>query len=193
MGGVPPPVMRIRFRVDIPILPRARAKPYTESGGNRKFSGETPAIRCARASLQGCKVFREAFAVGRKFMIIALIITIVGGTLAMSKPGDAQILTRVGKVAANKIGDAMPESSKMAGPVNALRTNDLLPVSERVKLRMRTDKSMEGANILVIVEGGEVKLRGEVKNASQRIRAVELAQSTSGVDKVTNELVEPGQ
>ena len=130
---------------------------------------------------------------GRKFLVVALVVSIVGCTLAMSKPGDAQILTRVGKVAANKIGDALPESSKMAGPVNALRNNDLLPVSERVKLRMRTDKSMEGANILVIVDGGDVKLRGEVKNASQRIRAVELAQSTSGVDKVTNEIIEPAQ
>ena len=96
---------------------------------------------------------------GRKFLVVALVVSIVGCTLAMSKPNDAQILTRVGKVAANKIGDALPESSKMAGPVNALRNNDLLPVSERVKLRMRTDKSMEGANILVIVDGGDVKLR----------------------------------
>jgi hypothetical protein len=153
----------------------------------------TPAIPSGVCYRSRWQTVSGAFAVGRKFLVVALVVSIVGCTLAMSKPGDAQILTRVGHVAANKIGDALPDSSKMAGPVNSLRNNDFLPVSERVKLRMRTDKSMEGANILVIIEGSEVKLRGEVKNASQRIRAVELAQSTSGVEKVTNEIVEPAQ
>ena len=130
----------------------------------------------------------------RKFLVIVMVLSIVGGTLAMSKPGDAQIITRVGQVASSKICEAMPESSKLAGPVNSLRNNDLLPVSERVKVRLRTDKSMDGSNILVIADDrGEVRLRGDVKNASQRIRAVELAQSTAGVEKVTNEIVEPVQ
>jgi len=131
--------------------------------------------------------------VGRKFLGMVLAVGIVGGTLATSKPGDAQILTNVGKVATKKIGDALPESSKMAGPVNALRNQDFLGMSERVNIRIRTDKSMDGANVHVIAEGNNVKLRGEVKNSLQRIRAVELAQTTSGVDKVTNELLEPGQ
>jgi osmotically-inducible protein OsmY len=131
--------------------------------------------------------------VGRKFLGMVLVLGIVGGTLAMSKPGDAAILTKVGSVASRKIEAALPESSKVAGPVNALRNKDFLAVGDRVQVRIRTDKSMEGANVVVIADGSDIKLRGDVKNTLQRIRAVELAQSTAGVDKVTNEIVEPAQ
>ncbi len=129
----------------------------------------------------------------RKFLILAMAVGIVGGTLAMSKPEDAQILTRVGKVAGTKVGDALPDGAAMAGPVNALRTTDLITPAERVRLRLRTDKSMDGTTVLVVPDGDGVKLRGEVKNASQRVRAVELAQTTAGVEHVTNEIVEPAQ
>jgi len=131
--------------------------------------------------------------VGRNFLGIALVLCIVCGTLAYSKPGDAAILTKVGSIASRKVEAALPESSKVAGPVNALRNKDFLSTSDRVQVRIRTDKSMEGANVLVIADGGDIKLRGDVKNPLQRIRALELAQSTAGVDKVTNEIVEPAE
>ena len=124
-------------------------------------------------------------------MGIVMVLGLVGGTLAMSKPGDARILTKVGSLASRKIEAALPESSKVAGPVNALRNKDFLSTGDRVQVRIRTDKSMEGANVVVIADGGDIKLRGDVKNSLQRIRAVELAQSTAGVEKVSNEIVEP--
>jgi len=116
---------------------------------------------------------------------------IVGGALGFSKKSDAEVLTRVGKTTAKKVTGATPPANQLAGPLAATKTGDLLPLEDRVRLRFQTDKALEGAAITVIAEGKEIRLRGEVGSALVRARAVELAQTTSGVEKVTNELVEP--
>ena len=127
----------------------------------------------------------------KKTFVTLLFLVIVGGALGFSKSSDAEVLTRVGKTGAAKVTGAMPPAAQLAGPLAATKTGALLPIEDRVRLRFQTDKALEGANITVIAEGSEVRLRGEVGNALVRARAVELAQTTSGVEKVTNELVEP--
>ena len=129
----------------------------------------------------------------KKTFVALVFIVIVGGALGFSKSSDAEILTRVGKTGAAKVTGAMPPASQLAGPLAATKTGSLLPVEDRVRLRFQTDKALEGSTITVIAEGSEIRLRGDVANALILARAVELAQTTSGVEKVTNELVEPVQ
>ena len=126
----------------------------------------------------------------RRFLSILVILVIVGGTLAMSKSNDAFILSSVGRKAGEKITNAMPETEKIAGPLNAIRTGTALPVAERVRLRIHSDKGMEGSQVTVTADDSTVTLRGVVTRPSQRIRAIEIAQSTLGVDKVINEIAE---
>ncbi len=124
-------------------------------------------------------------------LVILLFLGIVGGALGFSKKSDAEVLTRVGTKSVQKVVEAMPPANQLAGPLAATKTGALLPIEDRVRLRFQTDKALEGTTIIVIAEGNEVRLRGEVSNVLVRTRAVELAQNTSGVEKVTNELVEP--
>ena len=129
----------------------------------------------------------------KKTFVAFLFLTIVGAALGFSRSSDAEVLTRVGKTGAAKVTGAMPPSAHLAGPLAATKTGPLLPIEDRVRLRFQTDKALEGATITVVAEGTSVRLRGEVSNALVRARAVELAQTTSGVEKVTNELVEPAK
>lgn len=130
----------------------------------------------------------------KKTLAVLTFITIIGGALAGSKQTDADILTRVGRVAAKKVKAVMPDASALAGPLVALTPPDLMPVADRVRVRIKTDQQMEGATVTAVSTAeGEVTLRGEVKSAGQRQRAVELAQSTAGVKKVIPEMTEPGK
>ena len=127
----------------------------------------------------------------KKTFVALLFLVIVGGALGFSKSSDAEILTRVAKTGTAKVTGAMPPVAQLAGPLAATKTGSLLPIEDRVRLRFQTDKALDGTTITVIAEGSEIRLRGEVANALVRARAVELAQTTTGVEKVTNELVEP--
>jgi len=61
----------------------------------------------------------------------------------------------------------------------------------RVSSRLRWDKRLDGAAIQVRADGGTVELLGQVKSLEQRRRAIELAEATEGVDKVTDRLEGP--
>ena len=60
----------------------------------------------------------------------------------------------------------------------------------RVTARLRWDKELDGSAIEVIHVGTGVELRGTVRNADQRRRAVMLAESTTAVEGVKDSLVE---
>jgi osmotically-inducible protein OsmY len=118
---------------------------------------------------------------------------VLAGTFALGKPTDFDVLARVGKKTAEKVKGAMPEARQVAGPLAAFRAGDALPVEERVRVRIQTDKLMTGADVAVspTATAGEVKLRGLVQTAGQKRRAVELAEGTAGVEKVIEELAVP--
>jgi osmotically-inducible protein OsmY len=64
----------------------------------------------------------------------------------------------------------------------------------RVALRLRWDRDMAGADMQVrTVEPGTVELRGTVIDLSQRIRAVQLARATTGVENVIDALSIEGE
>jgi osmotically-inducible protein OsmY len=62
-------------------------------------------------------------------------------------------------------------------------------LDSRVALRLRWDKDMAGSEITVSLDGpGVVELSGSVGDLTQRRRAIELAQTTTGVESVLDRL-----
>lgn len=122
-----------------------------------------------------------------------LFVLVLAGTLALSKADDLDILARAGRKARAQVTAVMPEGRKLAGPLAAFRAGDALPVEERVRVRIQTDKAMIGADVTVIATAtaGEVRLRGTVASGGQKLRAIELANATNGVETVTEELAVP--
>lgn len=123
---------------------------------------------------------------------VILFAGIVGGALAFSQKSDPDRLAAVGQVVAQKVG-ALPDAARVTGPLAALRVGDVLGVEERVRVRIRTDKRMAGAEVYAVPGGtaGEVRLRGLAANPDQARRAVLIAESTTGVEKVVNEIAVP--
>lgn len=128
-----------------------------------------------------------------RILCATLFLFVLGGTLALSKAEDLNILLRAGRKAKEQIANTMPDGRKLSGPLAAFRAGDALPVEERVRVRIQTDKAMAGADVTVAAaeKAGEVRLRGVVQSSSQKARAVELANATSGVDAVVEELAVP--
>jgi osmotically-inducible protein OsmY len=61
-------------------------------------------------------------------------------------------------------------------------------IDHRVTSRLRWDKGLADTAIEVQVRGNVVELHGKVQNLTQRRRAVEIAETTTGVEKVTDAL-----
>ena len=124
--------------------------------------------------------------VGERWVWVGL----VAGVLGCSGQ-DADRLARVGRTAAAKAEDLTGGArSRLTGGWQALRGYwaESTPDS-RVATRLHWDKGLAGAAIRVSSPGsGRVRLQGSVADLSQRRRAVELAQSTLGVEEVLDEL-----
>jgi hypothetical protein len=121
-------------------------------------------------------------------ILLALFVVLVGSRF---RPSDGDKLSAVTRIAAAKIRAAMPPAARIAAPVNALRNELPVAVEDRVKGRLDADKSLTGVSFAVSSDGGAVTLRGVVANAALRRRAVELAESTVGVERVVDELAVP--
>lgn len=77
--------------------------------------------------------------------------------------------------------------SSTTTPAPAAVANTL--IDARVLWRIRWDKSLAGADIEVSSpSGGVVHLRGIVNDLERQRRAIELAETTEGVERVVNEL-----
>jgi len=97
--------------------------------------------------------------------------------------GDTDALARIGRKLADRTGGATAGlRDKLQGLKSATGPGDGL--QERVNYRLRWEKVLADATIEVAVSGKEIELKGSVKNAEQRTRAVELAESTAGVERV---------
>jgi osmotically-inducible protein OsmY len=105
---------------------------------------------------------------------------------------DASRLARVGQKAVAKAGGlGAGANQKLATGLHALQGDlDESALDARVAARLRWDKTLADTTIEVRAEGGEVQLSGKVANLAQRRRAVELAESTLGSEKVTDGLEE---
>jgi len=61
-------------------------------------------------------------------------------------------------------------------------------IQDRVTCRLRWEKVLADTPIEVVASGAEIELKGTVKSLEQRTRAVEIAESTMGVERVLNSL-----
>lgn len=128
----------------------------------------------------------------RKILIVSVFVLIVGGSLAMSKQSDAEVLTKVGRTATEQISAALPDRTAVAGPLAAVQVGELIGVEDKVRVRLKTDAALPNVHLVVTSsDEGTVKLSGKVDSAAQRERAVMLAQTTAGVKKVEHEIAVP--
>jgi hypothetical protein len=110
----------------------------------------------------------------------------------MSKSSDAEVLTKVGRTAAMQVTGALPDRAVVAGPLASVQVGDLIGPDDKVRVRLKTDAALTNANLIVTMpQPGVVKLSGKVDTAAQRERAVSLAQTTTGVTKVEQEIAIP--
>lgn len=126
------------------------------------------------------------FAAG--IILIALFILLVGTRF---KPSDGDTLALVSRVAVGKVRDALPPAARVAGPLQLLRRGIPERIEDKVKARLEADDRLDGVKFDVIANGNEVTLRGVLPNAKARRTAVSIAEHTSGVDKVIDELAVP--
>ena len=94
---------------------------------------------------------------------------------------DAEILARVGRKFADKAQAATADLREKI----PFRSNNA--PSDLVRQRIDSDKSLQSAKIQVVAAGTDVELQGTV-NADEKRRAVELAESTRGINKVVDSL-----
>ena len=103
-------------------------------------------------------------------------------TLAGCSREDGERLARVGRLAGEKVRDAAPQKP----PLGDLHP-DATPAG-RVRVRFRTDALLADQPIQVHEAADGLHLRGRVARQDQADWAVQLAQQTTGVTTVVNEV-----
>jgi osmotically-inducible protein OsmY len=66
-------------------------------------------------------------------------------------------------------------------------------LQEKIQDRLRFENTLTEVAFEVIVHGKEVELKGTAKTPEQRLRAVELAETLAGVEKVINSIKTPDE
>lgn len=122
------------------------------------------------------------------FVLLAMFVLGVGSRF---KPSDGKVLAAIAWITRDKIRNILPDSQRFSRLLNELRNLFPESLAEKVQNRLITDQALAGADISVLADGSEVKLRGVVANADARRRAIDLAQSTVGVQRVVDEMAYP--
>lgn len=121
-------------------------------------------------------------------LLIILFILLVGSRF---EPSDGDRLAAIGRITTGKVRGAMPPAEKLAGPLDSLRRGLPTRLEDRVKNRLETDRGLQGIAFTVSADGETITLRGIVPDVNARKHAVDLAESTVGVEKVIDELAVP--
>jgi hypothetical protein len=115
---------------------------------------------------------------------VRLCLFVAACGLAGCNAEDTDRLTRVYR----KLSDNFRDSTRPARDRLAGRLSSLPDLGNRVAARLHWDRALAGAAIEVEQQGEVIELRGAVADEDIRRRAVELAESTEGVEKVVDEL-----
>jgi osmotically-inducible protein OsmY len=112
------------------------------------------------------------------------VVSLLGlGFLTGCNHNDTEGLARIGrKLAAKAKARADDMGSKLDLPRIGVRRDPSL--QEKVQDRLRWEKSLADIAFEVNVKDKEVELKGAVNNHLQRQRAIDLAESVVGVEKV---------
>ncbi len=102
---------------------------------------------------------------------------------------DADGLERIGhKVLERTQAAVSPLREKFDDTVKGFGSSSGSGLHERVQRRLQWDKALADVAIEVTITDHEVELKGKLKSAEQRRRAVELTETTAGVERVTDHL-----
>lgn len=121
-------------------------------------------------------------------ILVALFVLLVGSNFQRS---DGEHLATISRLASGRVRAALPPSERLAGPMNALKKELPNRLEDRVMARLESDRKLDGIAIQVSCNGGTATLRGVVPDEEAHQRAVELTQTTSGVEHVIDELAVP--
>jgi len=110
------------------------------------------------------------------------LLVLAGGIIGCNRQ-DSDCLTRIGHKLAAGLGEA--RGSLEVGWHGVVPAMGL---EARVAARLHWDKALDGAVIEVKASGTEIELSGTVKDQTQQLRAMELSEATTGVDKVVDNL-----
>lgn len=114
------------------------------------------------------------------FTFISLVLLAVG-----CNRQDTERLGSIGKkIAAQAEAATAPLRQEWGAQLPPLGTS----AESRVSARLRWDKSLADARIEVRATPEAIELKGNVNSEEQRRRAVQIAESTTGVSKVSDSL-----
>jgi osmotically-inducible protein OsmY len=123
------------------------------------------------------------------FLILAgLFVVLVGSRFRAT---DGEKLAAIARLVGAKLRNAVPANVDFAAPLDALRKQLPTRPEDAVRARLAADKRLANAGVVVVGEGGVVKVRGVVPDAATRTLVLELAGHTAGVEKVVDELAIP--
>jgi len=102
---------------------------------------------------------------------------------------DADALGRIG----NRLLERVQQSTggmreKLQGSIHDIGKNGL---SDRVHARLMHDRLLQGLPIEITAQDTAIELKGALKTADQKRRAIDLAESTEGVVRVVDSLTVP--
>jgi osmotically-inducible protein OsmY len=116
-------------------------------------------------------------------LLIACLTTAVG-----CNRQDAECLSRIGrKISAHAKSSAGDVGTKLDVGWSGAKKEPT--VQEKIQDRLRFENTLTDVAFEVTVKDKEVELKGTVKTALQRQRAIELAETLAGVEKVTDAIV----
>jgi hyperosmotically inducible periplasmic protein len=121
-------------------------------------------------------------------LLVALFLVLVGSRF---KASDGDRLAAISRLSVGKVRNAMPPAVNVASPLDALRKELPTRPEDAVRARLAADKRFAGVEIKVTGEGGVVTLRGVVPDARTKRLAVGVAENTTGVEQVIDELAVP--
>ncbi len=125
--------------------------------------------------------------------ILAIVLIPILFLVAGCGKQDKEILANIGRKITSKFESAAsPTRKKLEMGIQAMRGEILeSSVEDAVLFRLRTDKNLKDQKIEVSCkEEGVILLKGTVHDERSKVRAIEVAENTRGVNKVESELVE---
>ena len=121
----------------------------------------------------------------RSWLFLSLVAFLT--TSAGCNRQDAECLSRIGrKVAAHTKHNAGDLGSKLEVSWPGAKREPTL--QEKIQDRLRWENTLTDVTFEVVVKDKEVELKGTVKTPQQRLRAIELAETMVGVDRVTDSI-----
>jgi osmotically-inducible protein OsmY len=121
--------------------------------------------------------------IGKKPFALAIVLFAMIGCNRQ----DTECLTRIGRKVSAHTKASTSEMGKIDLSWVGMKREPSL--QEKVQDRLRYENTLSDVKLEVTVKDKQVELKGTVKTPSQRQRAIELADTVGGVEKVSDAIV----